>query len=277
MRKLMMLVAASLTVVSTVLSTAANAGQVLDHVLATKTLTVAVGTDWGKMSFLNDKQELDGSDVAVAKAIADHLGVQVKFVTPGWDIIAGGKWQGRWDMAMGQMTPTAARVKVFDFPAIYFYGPVSAVVHKNSKATKLSDLDGKAFGVGAGTSAESYVNHTFTPNWVAAQPIEFKFTAGKVKSYSSSITALDDLRLGDGVRLDAVVADTPIAQDAIKAGYPLKILPGTLFAAPAAIAILHGDKEFSDEIALAVKGIRDNGKLSELTMKWYGEDFSVEK
>ncbi|MER8524652.1 transporter substrate-binding domain-containing protein, partial [Mesorhizobium sp. M1076] len=110
MIKLIAIIAASalLAVASVALPTNANAGEVLDRVLQTKTLTVSVGTDWQKMSSLNDQHQLAGSDVDIAEAIAKYLGVKVKFVTPGWDIIAAGKWQGRWDLAMGEMTMTKA-------------------------------------------------------------------------------------------------------------------------------------------------------------------------
>ncbi|ULJ74250.1 transporter substrate-binding domain-containing protein [Rhizobium gallicum] len=267
---------ASLAFASVVCSTVANAGEVLDRVLATKTLTVAVGTDWGAMSHLNEKHELDGDDIEIANRIAKYLGVQVKFVTPGWDLIAAGKWEGRWDLAMGQMTPTQARTKKFDFPAIYFYGPVVAVVHKDSKATKLSDLNGKTVGVGAGNITESYANHTFTPGWINAKPVHYEFTPGQVKTYGSSNVAFDDLRLGDGVRLDAVLGDDTISREAIKSGYPMKVL-GQLFSAPGAIAVEKGDKEFSEKIGTVVNEMKKDGTLAKLSVKWFGVDYTVEK
>ncbi len=36
----------------------------------------------------------------------------------------------------------------------------------------------------------------------------------------------DDLRLGDGVRIDAIIAPEQTAQNAIKNGYPVKIIEG---------------------------------------------------
>ncbi|RVC56095.1 transporter substrate-binding domain-containing protein [Mesorhizobium sp.] len=270
-------IAAALTVVTMASSAKANAAAVLDHVLATKTLKVAVGTDWGPMSSLNDKHELDGYDVEVAKGIANYLGVQAEFITPGWDLIAAGKWEGRWDIGMGQMLPTKERAERFDFPATYFYEQAVGVLHKNSKATKPSDLNGKVVGVAAGTSSESYANQTLTPNWVGAQPIQYLFKAGQIKTYQSSNIALDDLRLGDGVRIDAIVVDRTIADNAIKNGYPVKVLSDPLFSAPGAIAIIRGDKEFSDKIAAAITQMRDNGTLSKLSIKWYGTDHTVQK
>ncbi|SEI21087.1 amino acid ABC transporter substrate-binding protein, PAAT family [Rhizobium tibeticum] len=278
MNKLMrMIAAASFAVTSVTLSTPVHAGQVLDRVLTTKTLTVAVGTDWGKMSFLNDKQELDGSDIDLAKAIAERLGVQVKFVTPGWDVIISGKWQGRWDMAMGQMTPTKARAEKFDFPAAYFYSPAVIAVHKDSKSTQLSDLDGKTVGVLVSTVGELYANHKLTPDWINAKPIEYQFTPGEVKSYGAgTYPPIDDLRLGDGVRLDAVVGEEDTVLQAIEAGYPLKIIQPPLYSAPCSFAVLRDDHEFTAKIKEAVESIRKEGSLSKMTIKWYGVDRSIE-
>ncbi|MES0158122.1 transporter substrate-binding domain-containing protein [Mesorhizobium sp. M0018] len=272
----MIAAAASLAVASGGSPSRANAGEVLDRVLATKSLTVAVGPDWGALSHLNDKHELDGSDIDLAKAIAKSLGVEVKFVTTNWDMIAAGKWQGRWDMGMGQMTPTKERAKIFEF-VIYSYIPEVAIVHKDSKATKLSDLDGKVIGVGSGDVAESYAKHNFTPGWVNAKPVKYQFTPGELKTYQADSLLYDDLRLGDGVRLDAVLNSDNSARNAIKAGYPIKILDEPLFSGPAAISILHGDKEFLDKVAAAVKTMRDDGTLAKQSVKWFGADYSVDK
>ncbi|RWP55530.1 transporter substrate-binding domain-containing protein [Mesorhizobium sp.] len=273
----MIAAAASLTVAAVALSAKANAGAVLDNVLATKTLKVAVGADWGPLSHLDDSHELVGYDVDVAKAVAEHLGAQIQFVTPGWDIITGGKWQGRWDLAMGAMVPTKARAEALDFPAIYFWGPNSAIVHKDSKATTPSDLEGKVVGVAGDTSAEAYANHDLKPDWQNASPVQYQFKAGQVKIYGTTKIAFDDLRLGDGVRLDAVIVDTTFARDSIKAGYPLKILEPPLFSAPGAISVLPGDKEFGDKIAAAIKKMKDDGTLSKLSTKWYDADYSKEQ
>ncbi|MER9707566.1 transporter substrate-binding domain-containing protein [Mesorhizobium sp. M0204] len=270
----MIAAAASVAVACLNFSSTANAGAVLDHVLATKTLTVATSVGWPPTSFINDKGELDGFDVEVAKGVAKYLGVDAKLVTPEWNIVTSGKWEGRWDLTMGQMVPTQARAEKFDFPGIYFYYNLVAVVHKDSKATKPSDLDGKVTGVISGTDNELYANHTL--EMLGVPPVQYQFTPGKVKSYEGTPSPSDDLRLGDGVRLDGLIGDETSAKDSIKAGYPFKII-GTLAAAPGAIAIRHGDKEFSDKIGAALKSMRDDGTLSKLSIKWYGTDYTTAK
>jgi polar amino acid transport system substrate-binding protein len=59
------------------------------------------------------------------------------------------------------------------------------------------------------------------------------------------------------------------------AGYPIKQLGGPVFYEPLAIAIEHGDKDFSAKIADAVKAMKADGTLSKLSQKWYGVDYTV--
>ncbi|RWI99735.1 transporter substrate-binding domain-containing protein [Mesorhizobium sp.] len=268
--------AASIAIASVAFCTSAYAGEVLQRVLDTKTLKVAVGTDWGTISSLNTNHELEGYDIDVAKGVAKYLGVKAEFVTPGWDLIVAGHWVGRWDIGMGQMTPTTERAEKLDFSENYYYGHVVAIVHTDSKAKEIADLNGEIVGVTTGTLEEQYANQTLTPNWIGARPIEFKFKAGQVKAYSSANVAFDDLRLGDGIRLNAVITDRESAARAIKSGYPLRVL-GTLFSAPGAISMMKGDKEFQDKISAAIKSMKDDGTLSKISIKWYGTDNSVEK
>lgn len=253
----------------------ANAGAVLDRVLAAKTLKVATDANWAPQSFVNDKNEMDGFDVDVAKEVGKYLGVSVEFVTPGWDIITAGNWQGRWDMHIGSMTPTKARGELFDFPAVYYYTPAAVAVHKDNKAEKLADLEGKRIGVTATSTFEAYANQDLTLDAAGAPAFTYEFKPGEVKSYANSTTAFDDLRLGDGTRLDAVVSSLPSILDAQKAGYPIKQLGKPVFFEPLAVAVEKGDKELSEKIAEAIKTIQTDGTLSKLSVKWYGVDYTV--
>jgi polar amino acid transport system substrate-binding protein len=40
---------------------------------------------------------------------------------------------------------------------------------------------------------------------------------------------------------------------------------------------LPGDKEFHDKVAATLKEMKDNGALAELSIKWYGVDYTAEK
>lgn len=256
-------------------ATPAKAGAVLDRVKAAGIMKVATDANWAPQSFVNSNNELDGFDVDVAKEIGKRLGVKVTFVTPGWDIITAGNWAGRWDMSVDSMTPTKERAKKLDFPAVYYYTPAAVAVHKDSKATALADLNGKAVGTTSSSTFEAYAKHDLKLDAAGAPPFQYQFTPKDVRSYENSTTAFDDLRLGDGTRLDAVISSEPSIRDAIKAGYPIKQLGGPIFYEPLVISTDLGDPEFSAKIAEAVKGMKADGTLTTLSKKWYGTDYSV--
>lgn len=248
----------------------AYAGEALDRVMKNGVVKVANDANWSPQSFLNDNNEMDGFDVDVAKDIARRLKVRVEFVNPDWGVITAGNWAGRWDISIGSMTPTPERAKVLDFPAVYYYTPAAAAVHKDSSATKPSDLTGKKVGVGSSTTYESYVLREL--EIFDGPPFEFRITPGEIYSLESTSVLLDDLRLGDGVRMDGMVGNMPTMLEAIEKGYPIRILQPPVFYEPLSLAIDKGDKEFGDKLAAIVEEMRKDGTLSRLSKKWYGVD-----
>lgn len=252
----------------------AQAGEVLDRIQAAGLIKIATDANWAPQSFVNDQNEMDGFDVDVGKAIAAHLGVKAEFVTPGWDIITAGNWQGRWDMHVGSMTPTTERAKIFDFPAVYYYTPAAVAVHNDSTAAKLADLNGKVVGTTTSSTFEAYANNDLVLDVAGAPAFTYEFKAGEVKSYANSSTAFDDLRLGDGTRLDAVVSSLPSIIDAGKAGYPIKQLGAPVFYEPLAVATEHGDAELNAKVTEAVEAMKADGTLGALSVKWYGVDYT---
>lgn len=125
----------------------AFAGSTLDRVTEKKAMVVATNSGWPPQSFLDDSNQLVGFDIDVSKEIAKRLGVEVSFETPDWATLTGGRWQGRYDLGVGSVTPTKARGQVIDFVGIYYYSPYVYVVHKDSKAQSVADLNGRVIGV----------------------------------------------------------------------------------------------------------------------------------
>ncbi|MBE8158663.1 MAG: transporter substrate-binding domain-containing protein, partial [Betaproteobacteria bacterium] len=217
--------------------------------------------------------EMDGFDVDVAREIAKRLGVKAEFVTPSWDVITAGNWAGRWDISVGSMAPTIDRAKVLKFPAVYYYTPAAAAVHKDSAITKPSELSGKIVGAGTATVYESYLKHDLAIS--NAPKFSYRIKPGKIHSLESTTVLLDDLRLGDGVRMDGLVGNYTSINAAIKNGYPIRLLEPVLFYEPLAVAIELGDRLFSRKIAAIVKNMHSDGTLSALSQKWYDVDYTA--
>ena len=257
------------------ISGSAVAGEVLDRVMSQKRLVLSSDAAYPPQSFMNENNEMDGFDVDVAKEIAKRLGAELEIVTPAWEVITAGNWGGRWDVSVGSMTPTEARAKVLDFPAVYYFTPAAFAVHKDSDVTSIDGLNGKKIGVCGGCTYEAYLDRNLVIDAEGAPPFEYLVEAGEMRTYETDTNAFDDLRIGDGKRLDAVLSAQPTIMEATKNGYPFKLVGDPVFYEPLAVAIDKGDPEFGAKIAEIVQAMRDDGTLKTLSEKWYGVDYST--
>ena len=257
------------------MGTVTFAGETLDRVDSSKVLKVATNAGWPPQSFLDDSNQLVGFDIDVANEIAKRLGVVAEFDTPEWGVMTGGRWSGRWDVAVGSITPTKPRSEVLDFAGIYYYTPYVFAVNADSKVSDPKDLNGKKIGVETGTTSEEYINRNLIIDAPGVAPVEYWLEPGEVKTYADSMLPFDDLRLGDGVRVDAVIAGEQTVLGAIKNGYPIKILAGDYaFQEPLAIVADKGDAEWTAKVTATIEAMKADGTLSALTTKWYGKDYS---
>ncbi|MCI2397856.1 transporter substrate-binding domain-containing protein [Aliiroseovarius subalbicans] len=265
---------AAVAVALTMSAGALQAGDVLDKVMADGVLRISTDPAWPPQSFLDENNEMDGFDVDVARAIAAKLGVEAAFVTPDWSLITAGNWAGRWDISVGSMTPTKERAEVLSFPAIYYYVPASVAVHNDSDAQAHSDLNGRTIGVSAASTWEQYLRHDLVIDAVGVPEFDYEIDPGEIKTYGTDIPVIDELRLGDGVRINAMIGSLPNFLDAIKNGYPIRVLGEPLFFEPLAVAVDLGDEEFSAKVGEIVEALREDGTLAELSEKWYDFDFA---
>jgi polar amino acid transport system substrate-binding protein len=254
---------------------AAQAGAVLDNIMAKKTIMVATDANWPPQSFINDQNKMDGFDVDVAREVAKRLGVAIEFITPSWDIITAGNWNRRWDLHVGSMTPTKKRAEKLAFPAVYYYTPAAVAVHKTSKISTVAGLSGKKVGTGTGTTFELYLQGDLSIDAEGAPKFKYQISNPTIKSYETSTIALDDLRLGDGVRLDGAVSSLPVFLEAIENGYPIKVVGDPIFYEPLSLTIDLGDRELNNKLKDIVTAMRKDGTLSKISKKWYGVDYAT--
>lgn len=256
----------------------AFAGSVLDEIMAAGVIKVSTDANYAPQSFLNDKGELEGFDISVAKEVAKRLGVKVKFVTPDWDLITAGKWGKRWDLSIGSMTPTVERMNALHFTMPYYSTPAQFAVHKDNTTIKsLKDLAGKHIGVGTETTYDRYINKDLE---LVGVKIEYQdWSAGKITTYPTDANAIEDLALGDGVRIDALITAKPTIFEAIKAGCgggcPLKMLGDPAFYEILSFAL---DKSRPNSESLLKKlneiltSMYKDGTLKDLSMQFYGQN-----
>ncbi|MGD9961755.1 transporter substrate-binding domain-containing protein [Nocardioides sp.] len=257
-------------------------GDLLAQICDKGVLTVSTDPAYPPQSkYLPKEQKYEGFDIDVATEIATRLGVEIAWETPSWDVITAGGWNGRWDMSVGSMTPTNDRQEVLDFTDPYYFTPAVALVNAdNTSISDLStDLDGAKVGVCSGCTYEQFLDKSLD---IAGFTFDFVVDDAVIKGYDTDTTALQDLALGDGSRLDAVITSSTTGQGYINEGNPVKLVGDPLFYEPLSVAI---DKSAElDPASLAeaanqiVADMHADGTLTAMSKKWYdGLDLTVQQ
>ena len=221
--------------------------------------------------------ELTGFDVEVAVAIAAKLGVEACFVTPDWTLITAGNWSNRWDISIGSMTVTPERMANLYFTQPYYTTPAAFFVNSaNTTYTNVTDLSGKKIGACTGCTYDAYLSGTLS---IPGETIDFVVKNAEFVGYETDVFAMQDLALGDGVRLDAVLTAQPLGQNEIKNGQPFKQLGDPVYFEYLAGAV---DKAttpdpvpFLKKVSEIIVGLNTDGTLLQLSNKYYGLDLTT--
>jgi polar amino acid transport system substrate-binding protein len=257
-------------------------GDLLAEICEKGVLTVSTDPAYPPQSkYLPKEDAWEGFDIDVATEIATRLGVDVAWETPSWDVITAGGWNGRWDISVGSMTPTNDRQEVLNFTEPYYYTPAVALVHEDNTTVQdlTNDLDGTTIGVCSGCTYEQFLNKELN---IRGFEFDFVVDDANIRGYDTDTTALQDLALGDGRRLDAAMTSLTVAEGYVDEGNPVKVVGEPLFYEPLGVAI---DKSaqldsasLTEEVDKIVGEMHDDGTLTEMSEEWFdGTDLSVQQ
>lgn len=218
--------------------------------------------------------EMQGFDVEVAKAIGDTLGVETCFATPARETIAAGSWEHKWDVNVGSMTITTARQEVLDFSVPYYYMPAVVAVLADSGITSLDQLAGQAVCAGVSTPYETWLNggnlglpassiYASPPEGITVVPLDSdQFCAEALMSGREDFVAY---------ATSSTVVDANIAS-----GMPVVKVGGAVFSEDLAAAFDKASSLPTDSLRAEIDNLftamHADGRLSELSMKWFGVD-----
>lgn len=173
------------------------------------------------------------------------------------------------------MTPSKARAEVFDFPVEYYQSPAVIVVNaKDNTITSGKDLSGKKVGVISASTYEAYLNKDLAIEGAEDKPLVYPFDSVQAAPYDNETVAFQDLALGTGVRLDAMVTNLITAKERIAQDPRFKIAGETLYAEPNVVAVEKGDPQWSEKITQVITELKADGTLAKISQKWIGADIS---
>jgi polar amino acid transport system substrate-binding protein len=221
--------------------------------------------------------QMQGFDIDVAVAIANKLGVEPCFITIAWDLITAGNWANRWDISIGSMTITPERMSKLYFTQPYYTTPAAFFVYNtNTTYTQPSDLSGKKIGACTGCTYDAYLAGTLQ---IPGEKINYVVQNAQFKGYDTDLYAVQDLALGDGVRLDAVLTAQPLGANEIKNGQPFKQLGDPVYFEYLAGAVDKASTPdpvpFLKKVSEVIQALNTDGTLLQLSQKYYGVDLTT--
>jgi polar amino acid transport system substrate-binding protein len=250
------------------------AGDLLADICQRGTIRISTDPAYPPQSSLDPESgEYVGFDIDVSNEIANRLGVGIEWVTPKWEAITAGNWQGRWDMSVGSMTVNEERAKVLHFTPAYYYTPASIAVPTGSDITSVDQLSGRTVAVCAGCTYDFFLRGTLEiPGYTIPAPP----SGVSIKGFDTDSTAIQALESGQA---DAVMSATPTLQAAIDKGRPMQLLGEPLYFEPLSVAFDRSSEldptSLVEEVSTIIEDMHADGTLSELSTTTYGEDLTV--
>ncbi|EYS91846.1 cysteine ABC transporter substrate-binding protein [Cupriavidus sp. SK-4] len=239
---------------------AVHAEDLLDSVKVSGVLKVGMEGTYPPFGYRNGDGQLDGFDVAVAKAVADKMGLKVQFITTEWSGIIAGLQAGKFDVIVNQVGITPARRQALDFTQPYVYSAVQVLQRNNDRRefNSLEELKGKSVGVTLGSNYAELAKSV--PGIL-------------VQTYPGTSENLRDLAAG---RIDAALNDRLMLPYLIKnSKMPLRtgaLLAGTKLEM--GIPFRKGNPKFAKAIDDALNALQQDGTLRKLSIQWLGTDAS---
>lgn len=223
--------------------------------LADGVLNVGTNAEFPPFEYVGDDGEPDGFDMALIKAIAQKLGVDVQVENMEFDSLVA-SIGSKIDVAIAGMTVTDERKEMVDFSDEYYEAVQYVIVPSDSEIASAADLEGKNIGVQLGTTGDFIVEDI--KDATAAQ-------------YNKAVDAVNDLRNG---RVDAVIIDKNPAQVfGEQFGDEVKLFDGEseefgFEKEYYAIALPKGNAELAKSINDALAELKSDGTFDELVSQY---------
>lgn len=231
-------------------------GDILDKALSRGKLIVGVKFDTKPFGYIDEKQNLTGFDVDLAREIAKRLlgsenKVEFKQVTPSNRILSLNS--GQVDMVIATMTVTNERKEVIDFSKPYYIAGQAILVPSESNITSMSDLNGKKVIIIFGSTAEKNTR-LMAPE-------------AKISGYKTYTGGYSALKQG---RADAITSDDTILMGFAIRDESVKLLPKRYSKEPYAIGFKKGEnsKRLRERVNLILDEMIQSAEITRLKAKW---------
>lgn len=229
--------------------------------------SVKVGTEgaYPPFNLMDDKGELQGFDIDIAKALCKQAGYDCEFVVVDWDGLIPALLAKKIDCIIASMSITDERKEKVDFTGKYYVSPASFVAKKGAGLDVSKEgLKGKSVGVQRATVSENYLRDNYGD-------------VLNIKSYATQEEANMDMVAG---RVDLLFADKLVLMGGFietEEGNDFEFIGPAFadekwFGEGIGIAVRKGEAELLDGLNAAIQAIRDSGEYDTISKKYFDFD-----
>ena len=227
--------------------------------------SVVIGLDdtFVPMGFRDDKGEIVGFDVDLAKEVFKRIGLQVEFQPIDWSMKETELNSKNIDLIWNGYTITDERKEKVAFTKPYLENRQVVITLANSNISSKKDLAGKKVATQNGSSSLDAINKE--------PEVAKSFSSGKPVLFDTNNDAFMDLEAG---RTDAVVADEILARYYIKERGidKYKVLQEDFGKEEYGIGTRKQDKELLDKVNKALDDMKADGTCNKISEKWFGKN-----
>jgi polar amino acid transport system substrate-binding protein len=235
----------------------------LQNILDKKKLVLGLDDSFPPMGYRNERNEIVGYDVDLAKEAARRMGVELVLQPIDWNAKEQELNTGEIDCIWNGFTITEERKQNLTFSPPYLKNAQVIVVKEDSPVRTLADLSGKTAGTQTGSSSIDAIDDA----------PEFKASLREVIEYKDFLTALMDLDVGG---VDAIVIDLVVANDNInRSGKAFRILEETLGEEEFGIGFRKNDQALAGKVWATLLEMAGDGTVAKIATQWLGADISI--
>lgn len=236
----------------------AAAAAMLMHIPAMAAETLRIGTEGAYPPFneINNKGEVVGFDIDIAKALCEKMGTECTVVTSDWDGIIPALNTRRFDFLVASMSITDERKQAVDFTEPYYTNKLQFVAPKDEEF-KIDEqsLKGKTIGAQRATIAGQWLEENLSD-------------VVDIRLYDTQENAYLDMSSG---RIDGVLADSFVQYEWLQSdeGSNFEFKGEPVFDNDKiGIAVRKGDP-LQERLNKALEAIIEDGTYAEINAKYF--------
>ncbi|MGI6727629.1 MAG: amino acid ABC transporter substrate-binding protein [Anaerovoracaceae bacterium] len=228
--------------------------------------TLVLGCDdaFPPMAFRDEKGEVVGFDVDLAKAVAEKLGVELEVKPINWDTKEMELNSGNIDVIWNGFTITAERNLAVEYTKPYLNNAIMLAVSANSDIQTKADLAGKTVGYQVQSSADDAIK----------ADSEFFSSLTEAREFDTYQDALMDLDVSnriDAVAVDKILIGYVISQEPGK----YKVLEEGLGEEYYGIGCPKGAVALREAIDNALDELMEDGTIDKISTEWFGSNIVI--